>query len=210
MAARDAMATPISFPLSERSTAPHADAPTLDADILVEAEEWRGRGDGEATVRAALDAAATYLNSQASPAFSSASPRPWPAPCRGRVALAVALVDDATIRRLNRDFRGIDKPTNVLAFPAAPDPAADAAHAAPRQLGDIAIAYGETAREAEEAGKPFGHHLSHLAIHGFLHLLGHDHDQDDRADEMESLERAILAELGIPDPYAAPVEAPTR
>lgn len=180
---------------------------TLDIDILIEAEEWGGRSDHEAAIRAALDAAAAYLSSRGS---TPSPPRPTPMSLPGQAALAVALIDDATIRRLNRDFRGIDKATNVLAFPAAPPPAADTARAAPRQLGDIAIAHGVTAREAEEAGKPFNHHLSHLAIHGFLHLLGHDHDRDDRADEMERLERAILAELGIPDPYAAPIETPTR
>jgi probable rRNA maturation factor len=72
----------------------------------------------------------------------------------------------------------------------------------PRMLGDIAIAYETTRREADEEEKSFANHLSHLAIHGFLHLVGYDHEKDDEAEEMEALEREILATLGIPDPYA--------
>ncbi|MEY9267489.1 rRNA maturation RNase YbeY [Bradyrhizobium elkanii] len=73
---------------------------------------------------------------------------------------------------------------------------------APRMLGDIAIAYETTRREADEERKPFDHHLSHLAVHGFLHLIGYDHENDDDAEDMEALEREILSSLGIPDPYA--------
>jgi probable rRNA maturation factor len=69
-------------------------------------------------------------------------------------------------------------------------------------LGDIAIAYETTRRESDEEDKPFANHLSHLAVHGFLHLVGYDHEKDDEAEEMEALEREILATLGIPDPYA--------
>jgi probable rRNA maturation factor len=69
-------------------------------------------------------------------------------------------------------------------------------------LGDIAIAYQTMRREADEAGKPFDHHLSHLTVHGFLHLVGYDHERDGEAEEMEALETEILAQLGIPDPYA--------
>lgn len=201
MAARDAMATPVSFPLSDRSLARDDGAITLNVDILVETEEWRGRGHPERVIRAALDAAAALFSSLPS------SSRPAAAPCRGEAVLAVALVDDTAIRRLNRDFRGIDASTNVLAFPAAPNPAAPGA---PHLLGDVAIAYGVTAREAEEANKSFDHHLCHLAIHGFLHLLGYDHDQDDEADEMEGLERTVLAKLMIPDPYTAPIKTSKR
>ena len=98
--------------------------------------------------------------------------------------------------RLNRDFRGKDKPTNVLSFPAPANPEG--------HLGDIAIAYGVTAREAETAGKSLADHATHLAVHGVLHLLGYDHETDAEAEVMEPLEDAILAELGIADPYAAP------
>jgi probable rRNA maturation factor len=72
----------------------------------------------------------------------------------------------------------------------------------PRMLGDIAIAYETARREADHEHKPFDHHLSHLAVHGFLHLIGYDHEKDDDAEAMETLEREILAQLGIPDPYA--------
>jgi len=72
---------------------------------------------------------------------------------------------------------------------------------APRMLGDIAIAYETTRKEADDEQKPFDHHLSHLAIHGFLHLIGYDHEKDEDAEAMEALEQEILAQLGIPDPY---------
>jgi probable rRNA maturation factor len=87
----------------------------------------------------------------------------------------------------------------VLSFPAAKKPARGRE---PRMLGDIAIAYETTRREAESENKPFAHHLSHLAVHGFLHLVGYDHENDADAETMESLERSILAGLGVPDPYA--------
>lgn len=108
----------------------------------------------------------------------------------------VLLTDDATVRDLNARFRGQDKPTNVLSFPAAAN--------AERHLGDIALAYGVCAREAAEQGKTIGAHLQHLVAHGVLHLLGYDHMTDPEAQEMEGLERVVLAGLGVPDPYAPP------
>ncbi len=105
------------------------------------------------------------------------------------------LTDDQAIRDLNRRFRQQDKPTNVLSFPAPQNPE--------RFLGDVALAYGVCAREAAEQGKPLKNHLQHLVAHGVFHLLGYDHETDVQADEMEGLERAVLAGLGIPDPYAA-------
>jgi len=110
--------------------------------------------------------------------------------------VAIVLTDDAAIRDLNRTWRGIDAPTNVLSFPAKQGPGA------PARLGDIVIPYETVAREAIAQEKPFAHHLMHLAVHGFLHLLGHDHETDGDADVMEGLERAILARLHVPDPYA--------
>ncbi len=110
-------------------------------------------------------------------------------------SLTILLADDATLRRLNREFRGKDKPTNVLSFPAAENPE--------HYLGDIAIADGVTAREAGEAGKAFCDHTVHLVVHGVLHLLGYDHQSAAEAKIMEPLETAILSELGIADPYAA-------
>jgi probable rRNA maturation factor len=109
--------------------------------------------------------------------------------------VSLLLTDDGSARDLNRRFRGEDKATNVLSFPAPQNPE--------RFLGDIALAYGVCAREAGEQGKPLGHHLQHLVAHGVLHLLGYDHVSDAQAEAMEGLERAVLAELGVPDPYAA-------
>jgi len=109
--------------------------------------------------------------------------------------VSLLLTGDGQVRDLNRRFRGQDKPTNVLAFPAPQNPA--------RFLGDVALAYGVCAREADEQGKPLAHHLQHLVAHGVLHLLGYDHVSDAQAEAMEGLERAVLAGLGIPDPYAA-------
>ena len=112
------------------------------------------------------------------------------------------LTDDTGIRTLNNNWRGVDKPTNVLSFPALQPTGPVGPDDAPRMLGDIAIAYETTRREADDEQKPFEHHLSHLAVHGFLHLVGYDHENDEDAEDMESLETEILALLGIPDPYA--------
>ena len=109
--------------------------------------------------------------------------------------VAILLTSDAAVQALNGRFRGQDQPTNVLSFPAAANPEG--------HLGDIALAYGVCAREAAEQGKPMGGHLQHLVAHGVLHLLGYDHMRDDEAEAMEGLERAVLAGLGVPDPYAA-------
>ncbi len=103
--------------------------------------------------------------------------------------LAVMLTDDAGIRTLNCNWRGIDKPTNVLSFPALPPTGPGGPDDAPRMLGDVAIAYETTRKEADDEQKPFDHHLSHLAIHGFLHLIGYDHEKDDDADPYAGRER---------------------
>jgi probable rRNA maturation factor len=104
----------------------------------------------------------------------------------------ILLADDKTLRRLNRDFRGKDKATNVLSFPGTGD------HA-----GDIAIAHGVTKAEAKAAGKKFADHATHLVVHGVLHLAGHDHERPKDAKVMEPLEVKILARLGVSDPYRA-------
>jgi probable rRNA maturation factor len=150
-------------------------------DVMVEAPGWAP--DAEALVRHAIAAAATAMGGD----FRDGT-------------VAVLLTDDAALRRLNAQWRDIDKPTNVLSFPAAPPLAGSAA----KSLGDIAIAHETTAREAREEGKPLAHHLSHLAVHGFLHLLGYDHESEAQAEAMEQLERAILQRLGVPDPYLTP------
>jgi probable rRNA maturation factor len=118
--------------------------------------------------------------------------------------LAIVLTDDAAIRELNHRWRGRDKPTNVLSFPAhglVPP------GSGPRPLGDVVIAYETMTHEAQEQGLPLTHHLTHLAVHGFLHLLGYDHESDTEAETMEQLERDILARLDVPDPYATREEA---
>lgn len=123
--------------------------------------------------------------------------------------LSVLFCDDAAIRVLNRNWRGLDKPTNVLSFPA---PEAAAVPGVPRLLGDIAVAFETTRHEAEAAGRTLAAHLSHLLVHGFLHLLDHDHEDDDEAAAMEGLETRILARLGLSDPYAESnlAKAPAR
>ena len=114
--------------------------------------------------------------------------------------LAIVLTDDSRIRALNRVWRGVDKPTNVLSFPAKDRSANEDAQAL---LGDIVIAYETSRREALAQGTPFLHYLAHLTVHGFLHLRGYNHEAEDEAETMERLERQILARLDIPDPYAA-------
>ena len=117
----------------------------------------------------------------------------------GRVALSVALMTDRGVRRLNRDFRGQDRPTNVLSFPTARVPRSPKA---PRvEIGDVALALGVVRREARAQGKTAADHLAHLMVHGVLHLLGYDHETDHDAERMETLERKALAALGIADPY---------
>jgi probable rRNA maturation factor len=120
---------------------------------------------------------------------------------KAKGALTILLSSDARLKELNALFRGKNKPTNVLSFPAEAN--------AGRYLGDVAIAYGVVGREARQAGKRFADHLAHLAVHGTLHLLGHDHMKPKEAERMEGLEREILAEFGIADPYA-PIPAKSR
>jgi probable rRNA maturation factor len=112
--------------------------------------------------------------------------------------LAIVLTDDSAIRALNRDWRGKDQPTNVLSFPA---PARPGPAGGVRLMGDIVIAYETVEREARAEERPFRHHLAHLAVHGFLHLVGHDHAAEAEADAMEALEIAVLARLDVPNPY---------
>lgn len=112
--------------------------------------------------------------------------------------MSIVLADDAFVRELNRDYRHIDKPTNVLSFPAEDDDATG-----PRLLGDVVLAFETLLREAADEGKSALDHLAHLVVHGTLHLLGYDHEEAQEAEEMEALERKILAGLGIADPYQA-------
>jgi probable rRNA maturation factor len=109
--------------------------------------------------------------------------------------VVVLLTDDTTIRDLNARFRDRDKATNVLSFPAA--------ESARPHLGDLVLAYGVCAQEAVQQGKPLADHLTHLTVHGVLHLMGRDHEDDEEAEAMEAEERSILASLGVADPYVA-------
>jgi probable rRNA maturation factor len=152
--------------------------PALAVDIVAESPLWKAQRGADAMLRRALAAAAALVSSDGE--------------------LAVVLTDDDAIRALNRDWRGKDAATNVLSFPAKQ---ARSDRRAPPLLGDIVIAYETVAREAAAEGKPFMHHLAHLAVHGFLHLVGYDHEANKDADAMEGLEIAILARLDVPDPY---------
>jgi probable rRNA maturation factor len=149
-------------------------------EVIVRSSRWRSEPRAAAMVRKAIRAAAEVASTP-------------------HAELAIVLSDDSAIRALNRDWRGENAPTNVLSFPA---PAPCRTAGASLHIGDIVIAYRTTTREAKAEGKPFNHHLAHLAVHGFLHLLGYDHDNDRKARVMERLERTILARIGIPDPYA--------
>jgi len=150
-------------------------------DVIVQSRLWQAEPDSEKTLRHAIAAAAAALSTRAA-------------------ELAIVLSDDSAIRLLNRDWRGIDRPTNVLSFPAK---RSRARGAPPAPLGDIVIAFETMAAEAAAEGKPFLDHLAHLAVHGFLHLVGHDHQSERDADKMETIERQVLARLGVPDPYRA-------
>jgi probable rRNA maturation factor len=155
-------------------------------DVLVEAPVWQNLPDAENIIRRAIAVAASEEATNDHP--------------NGEIS--VLLCDDATIADLNSRWRGEERPTNVLSFPAPAAFSGGEAHGlAP--LGDIAIAYETVAREAERDGKPVADHLAHLAVHGFLHLLGYDHHREAEAERMERLERDILARIGISDPYAS-------
>lgn len=158
-------------------------APHLE--IIVEAPAWNALRGVKPALRRAIATAAAPMRLEKS-------------------ELAIVLTDDAAIRELNHRWRGRDKPTNVLSFPAhglVPP------GSGPRPLGDVVIAYETMTHEAQEQGLPLTHHLTHLAVHGFLHLLGYDHESDTEAETMEQLERDILARLDVPDPYATREEA---
>src|SRR3954471_9021534 len=169
----------------ERSSRPMTTISHPATEVLVVADCWNSEPEAEAVIMCAIETAAAMVDAET-----------------GDAELAVMLTDDAGIRTLNRNWRSIDKPTNVLSFPALQPTGLPSPDDAPRMLGDIAIAYETTRSEADDEQKPFDHHLSHLAVHGFLHLVGYDHESEAEAEAMEKLERDILDALGIPDPYA--------
>ncbi|EKF44250.1 rRNA maturation RNase YbeY [Nitratireductor indicus] len=157
--------------------------PGIEIDLSVEDGDWPAENVLKALAQTALAAAAR-----------GAEVEP------GEIGpISLLFTGDAAIRVLNNQWRGKDKPTNVLSFPAAQAPVPDLE---PVPLGDIILALETVRREADEEGKTFENHLTHLLVHGFLHLLGYDHETDEEAEEMEALEREILQSLAIPDPYA--------
>lgn len=127
----------------------------------------------------------------------------WRAAGEGAAELSIQMSDDAEVQTLNRDYRGKDKPTNVLSFPAGDEGAVER----PRLLGDVVLALETIEQEAAAQSKSLADHLSHLTVHGVLHLLGHDHETETQATAMEALETEILHGLGIANPYAVTDEA---
>ena len=158
----------------------------IEVDILVsiQSEEWDEKF--EALAEQAANAALTMAGDLPD----------------GELELSVVLADDALVQQLNRDYRGKDKPTNVLSFAFEDAEGPDAGEGAPTMLGDVIVARETVGREAAEQGKSFEAHFMHLVAHGVLHLLGYDHEAEEEAVEMERLETAALAALGYPDPYA--------
>lgn len=153
----------------------------VDIDISIESGDWPDEGRLTRLVDRAV--AATFAETGVA----------------GRSELSILFSDDSHIRTLNAGWRGKDKPTNVLSFPAFPVMSGEKL---PPMLGDIVLAADTVAKEAALEDKPLENHITHLVIHGLLHLLGYDHETDAEAEEMEAIERSALARLAIPDPYA--------
>lgn len=174
-------------PGRKRSAKSRSPVSGLEIDVLREAGDWES--GAEETVRRAAEHAFVVTRG-------------------GEAAeLCIVLADDKLVAKLNKAYRGKEGPTNVLSFPAAEMPDTGAPEEAFARsiplLGDVVLARETIAREAADQCKSFSDHLSHLTVHGVLHLLGHDHLEDPEAEEMEALERDILEDLGVPDPYAA-------
>jgi len=168
----------MSLPAPNPSSANPAPA-NFTLDIAIESDDWRSLDNIEELVETAISAAVRYCGVKI-PAGAE---------------ISILLCDDGFIQDLNQKWRGIDKPTNVLSFPAGDTSVLG------MLLGDIVIAYATALRESAEEQKPMRAHVAHLLIHGFLHLLGYDHLVAAEAEDMEALERTILATLSIDDPY---------
>jgi probable rRNA maturation factor len=153
----------------------------LKIEVSELSDLWRGLPDAEVLARRAIEACCALAEVE----------------LQEGAEVGVQLASDAQVR-VNRQWRDIDKPTNVLSFPAF----STAGLAIAPMLGDIVLAYETTRDEASAEGKTLSDHAAHLVIHGFLHLLGFDHASDAEAETMEGLETRILATLGIADPYA--------
>jgi probable rRNA maturation factor len=161
-------------------SAPSRRAPAPSINIQIKSPLWDAQPLAAQTVRDAIAAAAATLSTADN-------------------EVSILLTDDKAIRLLNREWRGIDKPTNVLSFPAA----ATKASVRMPLFGDIVIAYETLKRECDDEDRIFLHHLAHLTVHGFLHLIGYDHQVEAQAEEMEGLESKIMTRLQMPDPYLA-------
>jgi len=162
--------------------------PPLALDFQTTLAAWRRVPRLRARIQAAARATAEHL----------------PSPLRSPATATILLTGNAKVRQLNFDFRGIDKPTNVLSFPQfSPGELRSLGKKKETvELGDIALAYQTVVAEAKTEGKPLLDHAAHLVIHGLLHLFGYNHEQDTPAARMEKAEREIMNSLGLPDPYA--------
>ncbi len=179
----------------------------LVLDVVVEGGDWSGVGPDEDDLEHLVARVAAMLCRSAEVS----------ALLQGPAIACVAFSEDTAVQELNKQFRGQDKPTNVLSFPAGPVVVARTSAAGqrnavgqpgdgprePRALGDIVLAAGTVTREAAGLGLPLAHHVQHLVVHGVLHLLGFDHESDAEAEVMEALERVLLARLGVADPYSS-------
>lgn len=167
--------------LSETETRPL----DMDVDIDVRCDHWREKLPHVASLcrRAAVAAAGSARDGVVGEAAGE---------------ISIVLADDDFVQMLNRSWRDHDSPTNVLAFPASSE---DMPSGEVRLFGDVVVAFQTTLREAEKQCKQLDHHLTHLIVHGVLHLMGYDHLTDDEAEQMETLETDILADMGIDDPY---------
>ena len=172
-----------------------SDNPLLSIAVIVEVDDWitaLAPGGGAESV---VEKAVAAVHGQPG----------WPTQLSPRTELSVLFSDNAAIQELNRDWRGKDKPTNILSFPSLPDPmptiVIEDENNPPLCLGDMALAFETVAFEAKNRNILIWHHVMHLLVHGLLHLVGHDHDNDDQAEIMERLEIAILAGMGINNPY---------
>lgn len=154
-------------------------AGTILDDIQIRSPVWKAEPAAKKTVRTALAAIAATVAIQSK-------------------ELCIVLTDDKAIRTLNRQWRGIDKPTNVLSFPAAVTATSISVN---KFSGDIVMAYETLRRECDDEGRIFLHHLAHLTIHGFLHIMGYGHNVEAEAEEMEGLESKIMMRMGLPDPW---------
>lgn len=171
--------------------------PVLETDITIMTPAWRDTfADVEARARVAAEAAFVAVLAAADAPIDVHH-------FSGRaVEISIALADDSYVHELNRKWRGQDKPTNVLSFANLDDHTGALSIDAEIALGDVILALETCKREAQTQEKPFSDHLTHLVVHGVLHLLGYDHEVDGDAEQMESLEKEILQGLNVPNPYA--------